>query len=695
MRIKKTVLGLFFAGLTASTVTSGFAEVKVDFSTDINIMNPEAILRPTIEDDVLIREAARESVLEALSYASSIVKEDLEVLTETSAMLELTDRNLKMFKVYDRYTDADYAVALDEYNNVVEIDEAIASEKAKKFELFGVANPSLYKKAKSVEPSEKLPVMIKMNVDEEFIDKGDLNNPDISAMVQKRIEYSQVKNQARGERKFRELLEKVSINGSSGGTKTKGVIGRDKIKVFPTNQKIKRPGNKQSGPFIFTELPAGMIVKLAKDPNVAFIGSDDDEVVYDYPTITEALPITRTNWVHGFGYKGSGVKIAVLESGLLTQPSSLFNIAAQQTATGIASSHMTSSLGIIGNSYRGSLTGYAPEASILMANGGGYSGPYTWAKSKNVNVITMSWHYGNEEINGTLHARDVYFDYAATHYPYPSVFTSAGNQADSGAYASGKGYNIMGVANVLLDGDTNRMNDDISSSSSWKNPTSSHGDHEVPRLAAPGSRQAVFNTSFGGTSCATPVAASIATVLMSKNPSLKIWPEAIRAIMMATANYQNADGTVWAKWADGKDGSGLVNTYYGYLTAAKRETTPTPQYRGHDYGTIYASSFTNGVFNKTWSVKTGTTRSKIRVAFTWNSKTTSTASSVLDGDLDLRIYNSAGNQVAYSSSFDDSCEFAEFTPSAAGNYMIKIRGFKVPSDFRSYYGVAWTTHYDL
>jgi hypothetical protein len=32
-----------------------------------------------------------------------------------------------------------------------------------------------------------------------------------------------------------------------------------------------------------------------------------------------------------------------------------------------------------------------------------------------------------EETDGDLHSRDIYFDYVTTHYPWPTVFTSAGN----------------------------------------------------------------------------------------------------------------------------------------------------------------------------------------------------------------------------------------------------------------------------
>jgi hypothetical protein len=51
--------------------------------------------------------------------------------------------------------------------------------------------------------------------------------------------------------------------------------------------------------------------------------------------------------------------------------------------------------------------------------------------------------------------------------------------------------------------------------------------------------------------------------------------------------------------------------------------------------------------------------------------------------------------VASSNTWDSSHEFVEFTPKKAGAYTIKVRGFSIPADFFSYYGVAWTTHYDI
>src|SRR5262249_3899731 len=184
------------------------------------------------------------------------------------------------------------------------------------------------------------------------------------------------------------------------------------------------------------------------------------------------------------GAKGAGIKIAVLEEGTPTHSTTCFNIGATQDPAAAGNSHMTMSIGIIGNRHQGTShtapwQGYAPAATVLLANTADYVARYNWAKTQGVNVVTMSWHFPSEETSGALSTRDIFFDYAAKTYPYPSIFTSAGNQAPV-AYSSGKGYNFVGVADVLNDGDGNRANDVIASWSSWKDPISPHGDREVP-----------------------------------------------------------------------------------------------------------------------------------------------------------------------------------------------------------------------
>lgn len=616
-------------------------------------------------------------LLRALGPREAAKHKQLIVLDESTIVLPLSKTQLHLFKVLDPQSGEELRVAASKGGKRADYDKALAREQELHFEKFGVAQAELYRLAELGEQSE-LPVLIKYAVEEAFVDKSELlADPDDEARA-RAAQAVALEAQQKVEREtagmHRETLARYNVPMS------------DETRVH--------------GPFVSAALPAGVIRELARDPRVAFIGMDQEKEVLDYPTIAQSLPTTRTNTVHSAGVKGAGVRIAVLEGGTLNVSQSCFNIGAIQSTSPAASDHMTKSVGIIGNRYSssgacsGSWQGYAPDAKVYLANVSDYKDRYDWAKSKGVNVITMSWHFGSEETNGGLHARDIYFDYWTTRYPYPTIFTSAGNQAAAGAYASGKGYNFFGVGNVDNDGDGNRCNDTINSSSSWKNPTSPHSDREIPEIAAPGSRHDLLGSSFGGTSCATPVAASIAALLMSKNSSLKIWPEAVRAIMLATANYQKADGADWSRYSDGKDGVGMLNTWYGSMTADRRETGTTAQFRAHDYGTMSASNFSGGYFNKTWKARTTTTNARIRVAVTWNSKVTA-SSSVLDADLDLRVFDPDGILVATSSTWDSNYEFVEFKPNKIGNYTIKIRGFSVPNNFVSYYGVAWTTHYDI
>lgn len=622
-------------------------------------------------------EEERDSVLmRALAVTGAAERSQLVILDESKVVLPMSETELRLFKILQTDSGESRRLAVDQDANLVDYEEALARERGLHFEKFGVAQEELHR---LVELGEQpaLPVLIKYRVEEEFVDKGELEidlDDDVKATA---VQAAALEAQRRVERVTAELHRETMSQVSAEVA--------DEI----------RP----SGPFVSAVLPVEAIRELARDPRIAFIGMDEEKEIPDYPTIPESLPTTRTHLVHNVGTKGSGVKIAVLEGGTLTVSQSCFNIGAIQSSSPAANWHMTKSVGIIGNRYSGggcggSWQGYAPDAKVYLANVSNYKDRYDWASSKGVNVITMSWHFDSEETSGGLHSRDIYFDYWVTKYPYPTIFTSAGNEAESGAYASGKGYNFFGVGNVLNDGDGNRCDDVISGSSSWKNPTSPHNDREVPEIAAPGSRHDLLGTDFGGTSCATPVAASVAALLMSKNSSLKIWPEAIRAVMLATANYQQADGTNWSKYSDGKDGTGLINAWYGSLTAGRRETGTVPQYRAHDYGTMRASDFSGGYFNKTWKAKTYTTNARIRVALTWNSKVTTT-SSVLDADLDLKVYDPDGALVAWSTTWDSNYEFIEFKPNKIGAYTIKIRGYSVPGSFQSYYGVAWTTHYDL
>ncbi len=606
---------------------------------------------------------------------------DGEILYERPVHLPYSNMNITLLKVRDARTGEEQRVVLDQNLQPVNYEELMAIEEGIRKEIYGTMHPDLHRRIIQGSLDAQVDVMIKMRADEEFVDKSAVD----------RGTMTEVQLRARSVESTRDLEERVKQAMND---------------VAQRNGMAPVVAAEVDGPFIIASVRAQEALALSRDQDIVFVGPVNEVRLNDYPgipgsdypDIPESLPTTRTNFVHSNFSKGSGVKIAVLESGQATTSQTCFPVTARHSSSSGGGSHMTKSLGIISSRYDdgdcdGSWVGYAPEASILMANSNSYTSSYNWAKNRGANVVTMSWHYPSEETSGSLHSRDEYFDYWTSRYPFPTVFTSAGNEAGDGAYASGKGYNFFGVGNVLNDGDGNRCNDRISNSSSWKDPVSSWNDREIPEIAAPGSRHDLLGTDFGGTSCATPVAASIATCLIGANLSLRTWPEGVRAILQATANFQQADGSTFGSGIDGKDGTGMLDSWYAAHTGLTRANNTSSYFRGHDYGYISSASFTNGVMNEVWKVKTETTNSKIRVAFTWNSKTTS-SSSVLDADLDLRVYAPNGSLVAKSSSFDNNYEFVEFTPPMAGSYLIKVRSYSVPSDFSSYFGVAFTTMYD-
>jgi hypothetical protein len=609
----------------------------------------------------------------------------LTILSEAQVTLPASGITATMFKVVDHESGDSRRLAIDPRGRALDVDELLERERAAVRERFGNLQPALFDQLAGSDDDAEVPVLLFYAVDDDPTDL-DKREFDTAELDDERMEALG----QRARRRVRTVAKRAAAMHAE-------VAGRR-----DTRPRERDRGNA-SGPFVRARLPARVLRELMRDERIAFIGMDDEKEIPDYPTIAESLPTTRVDNVHSSGFRGAGIRVAVLESGGLWKPAACFNIGATQVSGSAADDHMTKSIGIMGNRYadggcNGAWQGYAPDATVLVANASDYEDRYDWARDRGVNVVTMSWHSGSEETDGSLSSRDVYFDYWVTRWPYPSVFTSAGNQAPD-AFASGKGYNFSGVGNVVNDGDGDRCNDVISSDSSNKDPTSPHGDREVPALATPGSRHALLGSSFGGTSCATPVAAAIAALLMSRNRSLTIWPEAIRAIMLATANYQQADGADYSKYREGKDGTGMVNAYYGMLTAGTREGGTTPQFRAHDYGLMTSSSFRSGFFTKEWRVQTFTTRSRIRVALAWNSRPIAIfgwpLASVLDADLDLWVYDPDGHVVASSTTWDNSWEFVEFTPAKTGAYTIKVRGYSVPSNFSSWFGVAWTTHYDL
>jgi hypothetical protein len=457
-----------------------------------------------------------------------------------------------------------------------------------------------------------------------------------------------------------------------------------------------------AAPVVFARLRKDAIQRLAKRREVAAVFLYDPEGIED---LQDSIAIANSDDVHAAGPKGAGVKVAVWENG----PTSNANlvIEAKYKASPSTSDHSENVHAIIKNTEANKPHGHAPECKLHSANDKDLDALRWAVKEKGCTVINQSFHRSAEPKSASLSFDDVYKDWLALHWPYPTICQAAGNfwsgdpdniSPPSNEYVNHKGYNSLAVAN----------HDDsaagMASSSVFRNPPSSHGDRELPELAANGTGVAADGITMTGTSQASPAAAGVTALLQSANATLKSWPEGCRAILLAGATKNVVGDTWWQDVVDdddASDGGGAVNAYESHqIVKNRRSRNAAPTRRGWDVGTLQSSDF-DAQRLSTFSYKIQAPSfwfgpRHVKVALAWDSKVTTFSifgieiplTSQLTVDLDLKIFDSRGTQVGYSGSWDNSYEIAEFDAIPGETYEIRIRRWS-GTDW-TWYGIAWT-----
>jgi hypothetical protein len=203
---------------------------------------------------------------------------------------------------------------------------------------------------------------------------------------------------------------------------------------------------------------------------------------------------------------------------------------------------------------------------------------------------------------------------------------------------------------------------------------------------------------------ASPAAAGCAALIQSVDGTLKSWPEGCRALLLAGAKRNVVANTWWQDvlaHADASDGTGATDALEAVNIAQQRRSrNAAATQRGWDVGTLRSSDIgSNRRTTFSYSVKLSPSffaPRHVKVALAWDSKITTFSifgielllGSTLTVDLDLQIFDSRGNQVGYSGSWDNSYEIAEFEGTPGETYTIKIRRWSGTDDV--WYGIAWT-----
>ena len=444
-------------------------------------------------------------------------------------------------------------------------------------------------------------------------------------------------------------------------------------------------------PVVYAELPAESIRRLQERKEIAALFLHETEGEVD---LSNSMAIAQSDTVQSsLSLTGSGVNVAVYEDG----PDSTANlsITASFTSSPATDQHSRHTHGIVKNTEANKPHGHASGCNLHSANTMALAA-ITWAAhTRGCTVISQSFHRSAEQTDSGLSFDDMYKDWLALHWPYPTILQAAGN-GTSTEFVNHKGFNSLAV------GSHNDAASGMASDSVFRNPASPHSDRESPEVAANGIAVTTVGLTFSGTSMAAPAAAGCTALLQQANTTLKSWPEGCRAILLASAS-KNVTGATWwtdrSAGVDASDGAGSVDALEGVRIAQNRRSRgAAATRRGWDVGTLRSSDIgSNGETTFAYQVVVPAFffGPKVKVALAWDSLATiqdlfflQVGWDTLQLDLDLKIYDSGGSLVGYSGSWDNSYEIAEFDARAGETYTIKIRRWSGTADV--WYGIAWT-----
>lgn len=611
-----------------------------------------------------------------------------QVLLHTStATLRMSDRRFVVSKLLDPKSGRRYEVAVDEQGASVDLDAIRREDDERYAAQHGHIHPTLLAEMAREGEDRRLPVAAWVVVEERPVDKSRFDLDPCGEPPEQLLAYRSAVRRAQT-RLARQLRQQFQMAAAS---------------------------MLSSAPVLLLDLTPEQIRALAQVEGVAALFLHETEGIDDLGNsmaISHASTVVFTD-----GWTGSGVRVAVWEDAA-DNVSQLVIQEHFDPARPTTSDHARLVTAIIRNRQRDTIAGlsitggvrfirgYAPSCRLYAANSKDVDA-LEWAVTDRLcRVVNQSFHRTPEAQGGDLSFDDILKDYLVLHFPFPTIVQAAGNfwmgdpdgiTPPASEFVNHKGYNCLSVGN----------HDDTASamdgSSTFRNPTTSNGDRELPEICANGTDVTAVGLTKPGTSFASPAVAGSVALLQQMDGTLASWPEGSRAILLAGA--VNVTGRSWMRdlraGVDASDGAGALDiAASGRIARSRSSRGNRGEALGWDVGTFHAGDFAqDGEWRHVYRVRIPPASLfvmsyRVKVALAWNAMVTRFDLPIFGefwinsapADYDLFVYD-GNNLVAWSTSWDNSYEIVDFLGEPGKTYTIRVH--KASGEAGSYYGIAW------
>ena len=617
-----------------------------------------------------ILSSEEQTLLEVAAKREGLDSSQLQMLKTTTVELPLTGRKVQTAKILNPDKGEVFTASVDDQGQEVDLAALKAEEQSAYRARYGKLHPKLHNKVETERGDQKIKVAFWLNPTEDLesedprADRMDLNREEVDTLLAGRMDQ----------------VKAATSRATEGLTRALQAAGHA----------VDHRG--EGAPMVFATLPAGLVKQFAERADVEVAYLAQDERYQDHMNV--AGPSMKADQLWDLGITGTGARIAIIEDSRVDFNNSCLsanNLGTRVPNDPEVDDHATACAGIAASTHN-NFSGIAPGAGIYSSNIINYANSAniaaaTDAAAQNADISNNSWGIGGCSGDGSVNVWGRHADYIVR-YIWDTVTASAGNDGNclQKGYVNsvGSGFNTITVGNYNDNG-TIKFDDNLMwPTSSWRDPLSLHNDREKPEVAAPGAniKTTIMAPNFdcnmdeagSGTSFSAPAVAGLAADLMQVRPSLRVYPESVKALIMAGAT-DNVEGA--ARLSE-LDGAGGVNAFTTYTSTVNNRYT---------WRYVVPSSF-DASRNITIDLGWVNAGQRVKVALVWDSTPSSDyVTDPLKADLDLYVYGPT--QSLFSTSWDNSYETVDFTAAASGNFQIKVHNYRFDG-FNEYVAVAWS-----